>query len=226
MPRSMFHLIVATVLLTTGCCKILNCKEPCPPIPEPTKCCSHSPHRPGHSSEELATGTSTPVTVANLRIVPEETYVDTTTTGSYILHAAVHIAPNGGNVCSDSLSGEAIISLPQYSIVEHIEAVSASGRELQFQQCKAQVKVKLSHLCPNNGKDKIEITVQRAPLGSPADCQPSFSVFVYSGIPENDPSDNFWWWRRHCGGGSDDLSPDDPTWGPDDGPIQPSKGGQ
>lgn len=224
MPKARFYLIVATVLLTSGCCKILNCKEACPPILDPPTCCTHSPNRPGHSSEELATGTSTPVTVANLRIVPEETYVDTATAGSYTLYTAVHIAPNGGNVCSDTLSGEIIIALPQYSIVERIKALSASGGELEFHQCKAQVKVKLSHLCPNNGKDKVEITVKRAPLGSPADCQPSFSVFVHSGIPENDSSDNFWWWRRHCGGGSDDMSPDSPTWGPD-GESQPSKGG-
>lgn len=177
-------------------------------------CCEHAPNKPRHVNKDLASGKSTPVNVANLSVVHKETYVDTSVVGIYTLHAAIMIDQNGGNNCADSVNSEAIITLPQYSIVKSIKAESASGRSLQFQQCKAQVRVKLSYLCPNDGKDKISIIVERAPQGSPADCQPSFSVYAYSGMPDNDPSNNYWWWRRTCGQGQEDYTPLDPTWGP------------
>lgn len=182
--------------------------------PSGSSCCTHAPNRPGHVNKDLANGADTKPSTADLRIVTSDTSVDTSRIGVYTLQTAIEVAYPGGNNCVDTSNAYAIISLPQYSVVREAKATSASGRELPIEQCKAQIRVKLSYLCPNSGKDKITVTVARAPKGSGADCQPSFSVFAFSGMPDNNPSNNYWWWRRTCGTGPKDYTPLDPTWGP------------
>lgn len=223
MARNTILPIVAIALLFSGCCKILKCGPECPPVPATSICCAHEPNAPGHVNEEQAREVDTPPNASDLRVITEKTHVDMQSDGKYILHTAIAMNNDGGNNCSDSTQTFAIITLPQYGIVHSVNAVDAEGRALEFKQCRGQITVRLSYLCRTD-MDKITITVQPAPEGSPAACQPSFSVHVYSTKPDPDPSNNYWWWRRQCAGGSEDLSPDAPTWGPHEKP-QPSKEG-
>ena len=180
--------------------------------PLPAACCTHAPNLPGHVNKDRPIGAKTAPSTADLRVVPTETSVDSTPAGTYTLRTAIEVAYPGGNNCADSASAFAIISLPQYSVVREVNATSASGKKLSVEQCKAQLWVKLSSLCPNKGKDKISVTVDRAPKGSGADCQPAFSVFTFSGMPDFDPTNNYWWWRRQCP--KDSWQPGAPVWGP------------
>lgn len=209
MKHSIF--IPFIVLLGATAC---NCK-PCPSCPEKDRRanCEADPNEPRSTSTVVIQSDVRDITpsTANL-MISGDTWVDTSIDSLYTLHSAIRIG-EGGNICTDTTMTNAIITLPQNTVLTNVTALSKSGELLSWQQCKGVLTVKLSYLCPHLGSDTISVTVRRSPYPHPA-CQPSFSVHAYSSVPDLDPSNNYWWWRRTCGTGKEDYTPLDPTWGP------------
>lgn len=194
-----------------------------PPRNQGPICCSHEPNPPGRTNllpPKTLLADSVKPDVADLRI--DTAYVLLEGDSIYTLRALIR---NGGNNCADPDQTYAVITLPQQTKVQRIWAINLNQppRFLTHKQCQAQITVRLDSLCPGYKGNYIAVRVRRSPYRHP-ECQPSFSVHVYSTKPDPDPRNNYWWWRRQCLGGREDLIPDAPTRGPDEQP-QPSKGG-
>jgi len=150
--------------------------------------------------------------VADLMIDPRFTGVRMLGDTSYVFQAYLK---NLGNNCAAYDQSYAIVTLPQQTKVKRVLAVSmqAPPRFLHYEQCQGQITVRLDSLCPKYNGNFIGVWVERSDYRH-TECQPAFSVHVYSTTPDPDPSNNYWWWRRQCGTGTNDYKLISTSWGP------------
>lgn len=210
-------IIAVLALLGMQACNWCRTPDPCPPVPLPVPepRCVADPNRPGLTSTVDRHPIMDSIRPNNSDLmIADSTWVDMSIDTLYTLHTSVRVKYPGGNNCADSTLTNALITLPQNTVVKAVEARSLhTGQDLAWEQCKGLITVHLSYLCPEYKSDTISITVRRSRFRHPG-CQPSFSVHAYSSMPDRDPSNNYWWWRRECGSGKNAWTPQAPTWGP------------